>query len=81
GKHNPDLEDLLDAAELAVFFSPAQASSHVPVDYTRRKFVRKQPHAAPGQVLYQREKTLYITPDPDRLRRLGAVSEKLIDDS
>lgn len=80
GKSNPDLEDLLDAAELAVFFSSAQASSTVPVDYTRRKFVRKRPHAEPGQVLYQREKTLYITPDADRLRRLGAVSEKLAGD-
>lgn len=80
GKTNPDLEDLLDAAELAVFFSSAQASSNVPVDYTRRKFVRKRPHAEPGQVLYQREKTLYMTPDLDRLRRLGAVREKLIGD-
>ncbi len=77
GRTNPDLEDLLDAAELAVFFSSAQDSSSVPVDYTRRKFVRKRPHAEPGQVLYQREKTLYITPNPDRLRRLGAISEKL----
>lgn len=80
GKSVPDHADLLDAAELAVFFSKASASSQVPVDYTRKKFVRKRPHAAPGQVLYQREKTLYITPDPERLRRLGAVSEKLVDD-
>jgi predicted ribosome quality control (RQC) complex YloA/Tae2 family protein len=80
GKSVPDHADLLDAAVLAVFFSQASASSQVPVDYTRKKFVRKQPHAAPGQVLYQREKTLYITPEPDRLRRLGAVSEKLLDD-
>ncbi len=77
GRTNPDLEDLLDAAELAVFFSSAQDSSSVPVDYTRRKFVRKRPHGEPGQVLYQREKTLYITPSPERLRRLGAISEKL----
>ena len=80
GRTNPDLQDLLDAAELAVFFSSASASSTVPVDYTRRKFVTKRPHAEPGQVLYQREKTLYITPDRERLRRLGAVSEKLADE-
>ncbi len=80
GKTDPAREDLLDAAELAVFFSAASASSHVPVDYTRRKFVRKRPHAEPGQVLYQREKTLYITPAADRLRRLGAISEKLVGD-
>ncbi len=77
GKTDPPLEDLLDAAELAVFYSPAQHSSMVPVDYTRRKLVRKQPHADPGQVLYRQEKTLYITPDSTRLRRLGAVKERL----
>ncbi len=77
GKSHPNLDDLLDAAELAVFYSQASQSSMVPVDYTRRKFVRKRPHGEPGQVLYRQEKTLYITPDPDRLRRLGAVKEKL----
>ncbi|MCY0898574.1 MAG: NFACT RNA binding domain-containing protein [Firmicutes bacterium] len=78
GRTNPDLEDLIDAATLAVFFSPAHASSHVPVDYTRRKYVRKRPHAEPGAVLYRMEKTLYITPELARLHRLGATREKLI---
>lgn len=77
GKTHPSLEDLLDAAELAVFYSQAARSSMVPVDYTRKKHVRKRPHGEPGQVLYREEKTLYITPDPERLRRLGAVREKL----
>ena len=77
GKSHPNLDDLLDAAELAVFYSQASQSSMVPVDYTRRKFVRKRPHGDAGQVLYRQEKTLYITPDPNRLRRLGAVKEKL----
>lgn len=81
GKTHPSLEDLLDAAELAVFYSQAARSSMVPVDYTRRKHVRKRPHGEPGQVLYREEKTLYITPDPDRLRRLGAIREKLGDKS
>lgn len=80
GRKNPNLEDLLDAANLAVLYSSAGQSSSVPVDYTRRKYVRKRPHAEPGQVLYQREKTLYITPDHERLRRMGAMSEKLVDD-
>ncbi|MCY0881330.1 MAG: NFACT RNA binding domain-containing protein, partial [Firmicutes bacterium] len=77
GKTDPPLEDLLDAAHLAAFYSTAQHSSMIPVDYTRRKWVRKRAHAEAGQVLYQREKSLFITPDTDRLKRLGAVSEKL----
>ena len=79
GKDNPSLEDLLDAAHLAVFYSSAKRSSTVAVDYTRRKFVRKRPHAEAGQVLYEREKTLYITPDAQRLRNLGATGDKLTD--
>lgn len=79
GKRHPNLEDLLDAAHLAAYYSPAKHSSTVAVDYTKRKFVRKKPHAEPGQVLYEREKTLYVTPDLERLRRLGAAHDKLID--
>lgn len=79
GKRQPNLEDLLDAAHLAAYYSPAKHSSTVAVDYTKRKFVRKRPHADMGQVLYEREKTLYVTPDPERLRRLGATPDKLID--
>ncbi len=77
GKVNPNLDDLLDAAHLAVYYSSAKHSSTVAVDYTKRKFVRKRPHAEAGQVLYEREKTLYITPDADRLRKLGATGDKL----
>lgn len=77
GKAHPNPEDLLDAAHLAVFYSPYRRSSMVPVDYTRRKFVRKRPHAEPGQVLYRQEKTLYITPDRERLTRLGAMAARM----
>jgi predicted ribosome quality control (RQC) complex YloA/Tae2 family protein len=80
GKTDPPLEDLLDAAELAVFYSTAQHSSMVPVDYTRRKMVKKRPHSEPGQVLYRQEKTLYITPSAERLKRLGAIKERLGDE-
>ncbi|MBX5466345.1 MAG: NFACT family protein [Firmicutes bacterium] len=78
-RRQPSHEDLLDAAHLAAFFSPAAHSSLVPVDYTQRKFVRKRPHAEPGEVLYRQEKTLFITPDRDRLKRLGAVRDPLGD--
>ncbi|MCL4494156.1 MAG: NFACT RNA binding domain-containing protein [Firmicutes bacterium] len=79
GKRQANLEDLLDAAHLAAYYSPAKHSSTVAVDYTKRKFVRKKPHAEAGQVLYEREKTLYVTPDDNRLRKLGATHDKLLD--
>jgi predicted ribosome quality control (RQC) complex YloA/Tae2 family protein len=49
----------------------------IPVDYTRRKHVRKRPHGGPGQVLYVQEHTFYVTPSEDRLERLGARRDRL----
>ncbi|MHB0913960.1 MAG: Rqc2 family fibronectin-binding protein, partial [Armatimonadota bacterium] len=64
-KNKPDAVPrsvLYAAAELAAKSSDARHSSLVPVDYTLRKFVRKQKGGGPGKVLYERERTLYITP-------------------
>jgi hypothetical protein len=79
GRQDPQREDILDAAELAALYSKARMGSAIPVDYTRRKHVRKRPHAGPGQVLYTQERTLYVTPDPARLERLGARRDRLAD--
>jgi predicted ribosome quality control (RQC) complex YloA/Tae2 family protein len=61
-----------DAAMLAAGFSQARMSSGVPVVYTRRKHVRKPSGAHPGFVLFERERTCYVTPDPDPLAAFGA---------
>ncbi len=54
------------AALLAARNSASKHSSLVPVDYTLKKYVRKPRGAAPGTVLYQNEKTIYVSPtDPD----------------
>ncbi len=79
GRDTPLPPDIEDAAVLAAFFSRAGRGSQVAVDYTARKFVRKRPHAEPGAVLYTRERTLYVTPAPERLRELGAI-HSLLDD-
>jgi len=54
---------LLAAAKLAAHFSKARNSSHVPVDYTWRKFVVRPKGTPTGFVTYSREKTLYVEPD------------------
>lgn len=77
GKNRPAATDVADAAVLAAFYSRAGRGSSIPVDYTARKFVKKRPHGQPGQVLYVREQTLYVTPDPEALTRLGARREPL----
>jgi predicted ribosome quality control (RQC) complex YloA/Tae2 family protein len=50
------------AAEIAARNSDAKHSSLVAVDYTLKKFVRKPRAAAPGFVIYEKEKTIDVTP-------------------
>ncbi len=53
-----------EAAALAAYHSKARDSSGVPVDYTLRKHVRKPNGAKPGMVIYDNQRTLWVTPDP-----------------
>lgn len=52
-----------EAANLAAFYSKAKNGSNVPVDYTPRKNVKKPSGAKPGFVIYEKNKTVYVTPD------------------
>ncbi len=63
GKHIPSGKALTEAAQLAAYFSKGRNSSNVPVDYTRRRHVKKPTGAKPGFVIYDHQTTLYITPD------------------
>ncbi len=72
GKEVPDTT-LVEAAHVAAFFSRARESANVPVDYTRRRHVRKPRGARPGMVIYDHQRTLYVTPDRELLARLGVL--------
>lgn len=61
---------LEEAAMLAASFSQAKSSSMVPVDYTLVRHVKKPSGAKPGFVIYDHQKTLFITPDEGRLKQL-----------
>jgi predicted ribosome quality control (RQC) complex YloA/Tae2 family protein len=54
---------LKEAASLAAYYSQARASSQVPVDYTLVRHVHKPNGAKPGYVIYEQQKTVYVTPD------------------
>ncbi|PTX50338.1 putative ribosome quality control (RQC) complex YloA/Tae2 family protein [Melghirimyces profundicolus] len=69
-------ETLLEAAMLAAWYSKARESSQVPVDYTLIKHVRKPSGAPPGFVIYEEQKTLFVTPDENRIRKLEKSSEE-----
>mgnify|MGYP001393291215 CR=1 FL=1 len=63
-------QTLLEAANLAAFFSRAQQGSQVPVDYTLIRHVKKPSGAKPGFCIYEQQRTIFVTPDEDLVRRL-----------
>ena len=70
GIQPPD-ETITEAAELAAYYSEAREGQNVPVDVTPVRFLRKPNGAKPGMVVYDRYRTVLVTPDaalPARLR-------------
>ena len=49
-------------ASLSAFYSKAQNSSNVPVDYTFVRYVKKPSYAKPGMVTYTNFKTVNVQP-------------------
>jgi predicted ribosome quality control (RQC) complex YloA/Tae2 family protein len=66
-------ETLREAAVLAAYYSKARASSGVPVDYTRIRNVRKPNGAKPGFVIYDGQKTLFVTPDESLVQQMPST--------
>ena len=69
-KNNMDIPEstLLEAANLAAYYSKSQNSSNVPVDYTEVKNVKKPNGAKPGMVIYSTNQTIYVTPTNPNLK-------------
>ncbi|QKS71492.1 fibronectin/fibrinogen-binding protein [Paenalkalicoccus suaedae] len=65
-------ETLMEAANLAAYFSKSRMSGNVPVDYTLIRHVKKPSGAKPGYVTYDKQTTVYVTPDEDVVRKLKA---------
>lgn len=68
---NPPKRDLLEAAVLAAVHSRARTSGTVPVDWTRRKYVRSPRKAPPGAVIPDRVSTVFVEPDLEVVDRLA----------
>jgi predicted ribosome quality control (RQC) complex YloA/Tae2 family protein len=63
---------LIQAAQLAAYYSQARNDGKVPVDYTLRKYVRKPRKAKPGLVTISQEKTIIVSPDKSLVQKLAA---------
>ena len=73
GKDEVPIPTLEEAANIAAYYSKAKNSSMVPVDYTQRKNVKKPNGAKPGMVIYLTNKTIYITPDEQKIQALQST--------
>ena len=66
-------ETMKQAALLAAWYSRGRRSSLVPIDYTRRRYVKKPSGAAPGKVIYTHQKTAYMTAEEAEIRAIQLV--------
>lgn len=67
---DPSKDTLLEAANLAAYFSKSRNSANVAVDYVQVKKIKKPNGAKPGFVTYTGQKTLYVTPDKTAIDEL-----------
>ena len=75
GKTVP-LDILLDAANLAVYYSKARNSGKTDLYYTHVKYLRRAKNGPKGLVLPTHEKNLCIEPDKNRLLRLDSIRQE-----
>ena len=69
GAEVPDTT-VTEAAMLAAYYSEAKQGQNLPVDVTPVRFLRKPNGAKPGMVVYDRYRTVYVTPDESLAERL-----------
>lgn len=69
--NDPSEETLIEAAELAAYYSQARMSSSVPVDYTQIRYVKKPAGGKPGYVTYDNQKTLNVTPSEEKITKIN----------
>jgi predicted ribosome quality control (RQC) complex YloA/Tae2 family protein len=63
---------LLQAAQLAAYYSQARNEGKVEVSYTLKKYVRKPRKAPQGLVTITQEKTVRVSPDKSLVAKLAA---------
>jgi predicted ribosome quality control (RQC) complex YloA/Tae2 family protein len=67
---------LIQAAQLAAYYSQARSDGKVAVDYTLRKYVRKPRKAKPGLVTISQEKTIIVSADKSLVQKLAAPLDR-----
>ena len=63
------------AANLAAYYSKAQTSGSVPVDYTMVKYIKKIPGEKGYHVTFTNQSTIYIDPDPYLIKTYKCIKK------
>ena len=69
---DPSEKTILEAALLAAWYSKAASGANVPVDVTRRRYIKKPSGTPQGFVIYTHQQTYYVTPDEATVRKLSS---------
>lgn len=75
GKEIPD-STIEQACMIAAYNSKARESAQVPVDYTQVRYVKKPAGAKPGMVIFENNKTAFITADQDKVSSLAIDTKR-----
>lgn len=75
GAELPD-RTITEAAMLAVYYSEAREGQNVSVDVTPVRFLKKPNGAKPGKVIYERYRTVLVTPDAALPEKLSGGAQK-----
>lgn len=73
---DPSEETILEAAQVAAYYSKSRLSSSVPVDTVQVKHVRKPNGAKPGYVIYEGQRTVFVTPKKELIEELKQNNKK-----
>ena len=73
----PDEKEIIEAATLAAYYSKGKMSQNVAVDYTLKKNVKKPSGAKPGLVIYEKNRTIYVTPSDEEVAK---IKREVLDD-
>lgn len=66
---NPSDETIVEAAKIAAYYSKYQKAGNVPVDYVAIKHIKKPNGTKPGYVIYEQQKTVYVSPTDEHIQK------------
>ena len=66
---------LSEALMLAAYYSKGVRSALVPIDVTRRRYIKKPGGTPAGFVIYTHQTTYYITPEEGAVRKIKVIRE------